>query len=186
MIVNNSQTVIDLLLANKIGIMPTDTVYGMVTLFQNFSGLQRLFAVKDRTLNKKMPILVASWAQMAQFIDINNDIVKWVENAKEPTTIIYQWKNNYFQNLDKRLLPYLSDKTVALRFVNCPWLQNIILQTGPIFATSCNLSGKPPIYEFHSLLPFEQQVDFIYQRPTENKKPSRLFNWTTQSFIKRA
>lgn len=128
---------------NQIGIIPTDTIYGIVAKFGNDNLKNKIFEIKKRVKTKRIPILVSSFEQLGKIINLNLEIFSFLNNLKEPTTVVYDMKD--------------FKKTIAIRLVTWKWLKEIIDETGPLYATSCNISGQ----EFTNLEFWKNKVNFI-------------------------
>ena len=104
------------MLQNKIGIIPTDTIYGFATLLNNHEGIVRIFQIKKRSRDKKIPLLVASLTQLKQLIHVSKDVETYLDNCQQPTTVIYEFtvKNSFSLNKN----PFLDKKTIAIRLVH--------------------------------------------------------------------
>lgn len=174
----NSSQLINLLKRGKIGIIPTDTIYGLVCHFQNKSGISRILLIKQRSFAKQFPLLVASWEQLETFIELTPAIKTYLLHLSQPTTVIYRLKKEARSHFSEQLT------TIAIRLVTWQWLKNIILVTGPIFATSCNLTGTPPLTTFPQLFIFSSQIDFIFLKKTSLSHPSPIWDWEKQKKLR--
>lgn len=159
-----------------VAIIPTDTVYGLVTNFLNEKGYKKIFKLKQRNIQKKIAILVDSIEMAKQYAIINNSVEKlWNEYKAGTLTIIVMkkkdnWKNNWN-----------DDKTVAIRITNDKWLQEIIRSVGPLWATSANIHNKSVIT---NIFENELKVDIIVDGGVINGLPSSVFDSINNIFIR--
>ena len=171
--------IIKALLANKIGIIPTDTIYGLVTLWENAAGITRIYALKMRSSKKPPVVLVANWEQAIKLGKITDAIVAWENKQSIPTTLIVKKTARGGKN------QFRAVSTIALRVVRWPWLKAILMHTGPIVATSCNRSTETPKIAWSALTTWQQNVDFSYQTPFPMQTvPSRIYDWEKQRFVR--
>lgn len=168
--VNN---IIDKLNNGAVGIFPTDTVYGIGCNALDCKALEKLYNIKQRSLNKPINILVSSIEMAKKYIENINTIEKELMNCFWPggLTIIFQ-KSHIIPNL----LTAGFD-TVGIRMPNNKVCLDIIDKFGfPLAMSSANISNKPPDNNLNSLmLDFSSKVDFIINDgELHNKIPSTI------------
>lgn len=179
MILTNKTSIINKLKQKTIAIIPTDTIYGLVTYCQNQAEIKKIYQLKKRSLKKAPIILVANWKQAASLVVVNNEMIEWHNQQSVPTTLILKKKHpNAFKNTIWTT-PYL-----AIRVVKWKWLQTILLATGPLIATSCNYNQKPPINDLDSVQKWENKVDFIVLKSPRKQNASRIYDWDKKTFIR--
>ncbi len=126
--------------AGQLVVIPTDTLYGVGCQAFNDAAIRRLYQIKQRPLNKAIPILLADLT----------DILKIAQSVPEvaQTIITRHWPGALTLVLPKRqgLPPALSpDETIAVRIPNHEVARAVIRAAGGAMAvTSANLSGQPP------------------------------------------
>lgn len=124
----------DALNSGKIGIMPTDTVYGLVARADNKQAVERAYALKDR--ERKPGTLIA--ASVEQLIDLGvpqNEIDKVAEWWPNPLSAVL------IMNGREYLHQGVGD--IAMRVVADPTIIEILKKTGPLITSSANLPGQP-------------------------------------------
>jgi L-threonylcarbamoyladenylate synthase len=119
---------------------PTDTLYGVGADVSNPDAIEKLYAAKNRSKDKGIPVLLASKTDIS---DIAQDI------APSARTLMDRfWPGPLTLILRKRadLAAGLSPNTgIAVRVPGNKVAQNLIRQTGgAIAATSANRSGSKP------------------------------------------
>lgn len=173
---NQKDKLIAELKKDGVSIIPTDTVYGLVTNFLNEKGYQKIFKLKKRNVQQKIAILVDSMQTAKKYAIINNDVEKlWNDYKPGTLTIIAMkrkdnWKNNWN-----------NDEKVAIRITNDKWLQEIIRNTGPLWATSANIHNKPVIT---NIFENKLKVDIIVDGGVINGTPSSVFDSIKNVFIR--
>ncbi len=115
---------------------PTDTVYGLAALAFQRQAIDRLYQAKERQMEKAIPVLLASPADLAKVT------LKMPDHARKlaehfwpgPLTLVVPRHPNLPENLS--LLP-----TIGVRMPNHPIALAILRATGPLAVTSANRSG---------------------------------------------
>lgn len=128
--------VIDKIKAGAVGVLPTDTVYGLVALAANKQAVNRLYALKDRH------------ARPGTVIAANlNQLVELGLKKRYLTAVQAYWPNPISVVVPSEpALSYLDmgQATLAVRIPKDAKLQKLLLQTGPLVTSSANLPGQPP------------------------------------------
>lgn len=151
----NKETV-KILKTGGIGVLATDTIYGIVCSALNEQAIKRVYKVRKRNPNKACIILISSIKDLAKF-NIKPD--------KETLKIL----NKYWPGKVSIVI-----NNIAFRLPNSKKLIALLKQTGPLIAPSANPEGLPPAKTItEAKAYFGDQVDF-YQAGRTNKKPSRL------------
>lgn len=123
------------LLDGKVGILPTDTLYGLVCAASNKSAVKRLYSIKQRE-TKPGTIIAASIDQLTR-LGLKARYLKPVANYwPGPISVIIPCTFD---------LPYLhlGVGSLAARVVNDKKLIALLKKTGPLLTTSANMPGKP-------------------------------------------
>jgi L-threonylcarbamoyladenylate synthase len=121
-----------------VGILPTDTIYGICGKASDKEVYQRIIQLKKRDGGKKFVILASSWKQLAELGIVLSD--------RQKSKLADLWPGPVTVVLDAPgALSHLvsPDKTVAVRWPAKPELEALVEETGPIIATSVNEHGKP-------------------------------------------
>ena len=166
------------LLAGKIAILPTDTVYGFSAVA--FSGVDGAKGQQKSGLDLKIDQIKKSPESkpLIELISDPLDIYKYTDQ-EIPSKLLQKWpgaltllvKNNaWYKALTGR------DAT-AFRCPGDEWLRSVIgLCGGPIYSTSVNFSGKPVLETEEDILrDFGGVVDlFVRDGDKKNALPSTL------------
>lgn len=135
----NDKNLINTLNANGVVIMPTDTIYGIVGKALNESTVLRIYDIKKRAPEKPCIVLIGEVKELGKFSIVSSEEQKnIIKNFSIPTSFILDC-------LDDRL-SYLhrNTKTLAFRLPLSEDLCNLLLQTGPLVASSANPEGLMP------------------------------------------
>lgn len=123
------------LLAGKVGVLPTDTLYGLVCQAGDRIAVRRLYDLKNRE-QKPGTIIVANIGQLTT-LGIKARYLKAVEHFwPNPLSIVIPCHNLEYIHQGKG--------TVAVRIPDDGALQKLLTQTGPLVTTSANQPGEPP------------------------------------------
>ena len=141
---------IDFLKRGKILILPTDTVYGFSAIVESdektFRTEEKIRAIKGREERKPFIRLIASPDEIRRYA---RDTV--------PASLLAKWPG--------ALTIIVNDRAGGTAAYRCPgdaWLRNIISESGPVYSTSVNKSGKPALEKISDIIEtFEDDVDLI-------------------------
>ena len=162
------QQIIDIIKSGGVGVMPTDTIYGIVASAVNAEAVRRIHEIKNRPEDKRLIVLIGNRGQLPALGVIPNE--KEIQALNEfwpgPVSIILSTDES---------LPHLhaDDATLGVRLPAETWLRQFINQTGPIVATSANLSGEPTPNSIEIIKQQLPGLDFYVEGPT-HAEPSRL------------
>lgn len=123
-----------LLNSGAAGVLPTDTVYGLVCRAADEQAVARLYALKQRD-HKPGTLIGADIGQFAT-LGIKARYLKAVEHL---------WPGPISVIVPTTGLTYLNQGVVglALRVPAPQNLRELLIQTGPLQTTSANISGRP-------------------------------------------
>jgi tRNA threonylcarbamoyl adenosine modification protein (Sua5/YciO/YrdC/YwlC family) len=162
----SDKEVSDLLLAGHVGVIPTDTVYGLVCRASDERAVERLYALKDR--QQKPGTLIA--ANVEQFVDLG---IK----ARYLKAVEQFWPNPISIEIPHSIA-YLNQGTgrQALRIPDDEALQTLLVVTGPLQTTSANQPGQPEATTIDEAIAyFGDSVDFYVEGgDLSGRKPSTL------------
>jgi len=148
-------------MAGGVGVLPTDTIYGIVAVASDEQAVKRLYDLKHR--EQKPGTVIAADAQ--QLVDLG-------VSAESVAAVAHLWPNPISVDLlVGSELEYLSQGTGhgAFRLVADPVLCQLLLQTGPLLTSSANHPGKEPsLNTAQARAYFGDNVDFyvdVGERP---------------------
>jgi tRNA threonylcarbamoyl adenosine modification protein (Sua5/YciO/YrdC/YwlC family) len=163
----NNGDLIDILQNGGVGVLSTDTVYGVVCRAADEKAVARLYALKNRE-NKPGTVIAASIQQLID-LGIKARYLKAIEQF---------WINGLSIEIPHSVL-YLNQDTgrQAFRIVNAPKeLFGLLRIVGPLLTSSANCPGEKPagnIAEAQKY--FNDQVDFYVDGgDLSDRKPSTL------------
>lgn len=174
----NNQKIVELLQSGAIGIIRTDTLYGIVACAGNEEAVQRVYELKGRD-DDKSPIVLIS--DSSQLFDTPSDVDK--------TILDKHWPGKVSIILASQLAPMWirrGNDSVAYRLPADEELRKLLEQTGPLIAPSANPQGLSPAMSVSEAVEyFGESVDFyVDEGPVEDSHPSMLLrvneNGTTE------
>ena len=165
------------LLAGKVVIIPTDTVYG-------FSGI----VDKKNTGTKTQPFFTDNAIRQIKGRDEKKPLIQLIAEPTDiklytddfiPEAVISKWPGSLtvIVNVKKENPLYAPFTTIAFRCPGDEWLRKIIASVNaPIFSTSVNRSGNPVLdSESEIVREFEKEVPLIVlDGDKKNALPSTL------------
>lgn len=163
--------IVSVLLDGGVGVLPTDTLYGLVGSALNKASVERIYSIRKRDLKKPMIILISSVDDLKDFgISLNPEqekILKKMWPAKVSVVV---------ECNDKRMKHLLrGGKTLAFRMPDDKDLLSLLKKTGPLVAPSANLAGQKPAEDFKGAYKyFENKVDFYVDMGKIKGEPSTL------------
>ncbi len=178
------QMIIAALLRDGIGVVPTDTIYGVIGRALSQKAVERLYAVRQRDRTKPFIVLIASLDDLALF-DIalspqQADVLRtvWAAQSARKTSVIIACPQKKWRYLHR------GTQAIALRLVHTPQLRALIAAVGPLVAPSANLQNLPPAQTAQQAqVYFGNQVDFIIDAGTCIAPPSRIVRLDAQEHL---
>lgn len=116
---------------------PTDTVYGIGASAIDKDAIEKLYLVKGRSQDKAIPILLADIEELTQITPTPGGIVQIIMDKFWPgaLTLILP----LLAGLPSNLSP---TQTIGIRIPDFDLTRELLRHTGPLAATSANLSGQ--------------------------------------------
>lgn len=150
---NQEAELIRLLSAGAIGIMPTDTVYGLVGSATNRQAVASLYAAKHRQ-GKPGTVIAASVAQLEEL----------GLKASYLQKVAHLWPNALSIVLPAHAeLSYLDQgkHSLAVRIPASAPIRALLEKTGPLLTTSANMPTQPPAQDLGQAIDyFGDTIDF--------------------------
>ncbi len=170
-----SSNIVSVLKRGGLGVIPTDTLYGVVASAQNKKAVARLYHLRRKTEGKPFIILISSVSELVDFgVTLSlfeKEILKKVWPGK--VSVVFPCPQKKFSYL------HLGTQSLAFRFPRASKLISLLKKTGPLLAPSANPEGKPPattITEAKNY--FGSAVDFYVSAGKKREgKPSTLISF---------
>jgi len=132
--INTQDEAIKILLAGGVGVMPTDTVYGLVARAADKAAVARLYALKSRE-HKPGTLIAANVGQLVK-LGVNRDHLKLVERWWPNPLSVVCGAGEELEYLHQGL------DSLAVRVPKDEALQKLLEQTGPLVTSSANHPGE--------------------------------------------
>lgn len=160
------------LIAGGIGVLPTDTLYGLVGSALSKKAVERIYKLKKRNSRKPLIILISSLSDSELFGVKINATHKNILNQVWPgkVSIILPSTSKKFRYLHR------GGGTLAFRMPAKSNLIKLLKKTGPLVAPSANPSGLAPAMTIGEAKKyFGSEVDFYVSAGRQlSGKPSSL------------
>lgn len=172
-----SPKLIEMIAGGAIGVLLTDTLYGVVAQADNESAVARVYEIKNRTYSKPPIVLIGDISQLYDPLDdeiasIVNGLWPGKNSIVLPAPSAPEW------------LVRGSDG-VAYRLPDHAGLRDLLRQTGPLIAPSANPENRPPaktIGEAQGY--FGDSVDFYVDSGVAfNEVPSNVYNLVSGELV---
>jgi L-threonylcarbamoyladenylate synthase len=132
------KSAIKILKAGGIGVLPTDTIYGLVGQALNKDAVERIYRVRRRRPDKPLIILISSYDDLKLFgVKLDQKDKKILDRFwPGQVSVILPCSSVKFKYLHRGL------KSLAFRLPDKKQLRDLIRQTGPLVAPSANPEGE--------------------------------------------
>lgn len=164
----------EMLKEGKIGVIPTDTLYGVVAAALNEGAVKRVYALKRRKATKPSIILIASPTDLALFnIVLTEELQKLLSKYwPGPVSVVLPCGAEVPEYL------HGSTHTLAFRMPKDIQLSRLLRESGPLIAPSANPEGLPPATTVEDARKyFGDNVDFYIDGGTHAGKPSTIISF---------
>ncbi len=171
----NRKLIIAALRRDKVGVLLTDTIYGVVGRALSRKAVARLYEVKGRDSKKPFIILISSYADLKKFgVKLTAAEKKFLAtNWPGPLSAILPVPSRKFAYLHR------GTKSLAFRMPRPAHLRALVRQTGPLAAPSANPEGEPPARNIREAKNyFGGKVDFYLDGGARRGRPSKLVRLT--------
>jgi len=161
----------DLLAEGKVGIIPTDTVYGLCTNALDREGIKRIYRIKRRDIKKPLVLFVKDKGEIEKYGVLNDTARKLIDSfIPGPITIVLKRREG---------APKISLRdidTIGIRIPDEEFVINLLKNLDfPLATTSANLSGEETPKDISSLKKtFSGIVDFIVDGGEKRGTPSTV------------
>lgn len=174
---HNKALLLKLLKQGKVGVMPTDTIYGIVGLALNPKVVEKIYSLRKRSLNKPFIILISAIADLKKFdVNLTDKQLEFLQKYwPNPVSVVLPCESKKFKYLNR------GTKSLAFRMPKDEEFLKLLNQTGPLVAPSANFEGGKPAETIDEARKyFKDQVSFYIDGGEIKSKPSTLVSINNQ------
>lgn len=170
-----------IILINKggIGVIRTDTLYGIVAKADNETAVERMYMIKGRTPTKPPIVLIASTDQLIDTYD--QSVIDHLNHLWPAKTSII------LPSSKAPLWLTRGTESLAYRIPADEQLRQLVTKTGPLIAPSANPEGEHPAMTIdEARVYFGDEIDFYVDggRVTDDM-PSKLYRLQSDGGMER-
>lgn len=165
--------IVSVLKKDGIGILPTDTLYGVVGSAHSKKAVSRIYEVKGRNHGKPLIILISSLTDLKRFgIALDKKQEEYLMTLwPGPFSVILPCRHAQFAYLHR------GTKSLAFRMPKSKKLRDFLKHTGPLVAPSANPQGMKPAHTIAEAKKyFGTEVDFYVSGGRKVGKPSKVIS----------
>ena len=163
-----------LLKGGAVGVIPTDTIYGICGSAFNRKTVEKIYKLRKR--NPKKPVIVL----IENIDDLKKFGVKISSSQKKFLAKVWPGKVSVILKCSLKKFVYLHRgiKTIAFRMPRNKELQSILKISGPLVAPSANLEGCKPAKNIKEAKKYFGDKVFYLNKGNLVSKPSKLIDLT--------
>lgn len=169
--IKKEKNIIRILKNGGVGVMSTDTLYGLVGSAYSAKAVERIYKIKKRDINKPLIVLISSLNDLEKLkIKINKKQFEFLKKVwPGKVSVILPCNSLKFKYLHR------DTKTLAVRLPAKKSLIEILKMVGPLVAPSANPESVEPAETVKKAKKyFGDKVDFYLAGGTLKKEPSIL------------
>jgi len=161
-----------------VGVIPTDTLYGIVCSAMSAESVERIYSLKNRNPEKPLIVLIGQLSDLNKF-GISSDEQMALSLKKYwpgPNSIILPVSGSNFNYLTR------GSGGIAFRFPADEELAKFLRESGSIVAPSANLEGEIPASTIESAELYFPELDFYVNGGEKSGEPSKLLKFADGKF----
>lgn len=168
---------IHMLQNGAVGVLPTDTLYGLVGRADNPEAVERMYALKHRE-RKPGTTIAANAEQLIELGIDRNLVVQAARYWPAPLSIIFPLNESLYH-------VHQGVAESPFRVVADEHLRMLLQQTGPLMTSSANMPGEPPAHDLREAQAyFGDHVDFYVDAGEMGKRqPSTIARITDKGLV---
>jgi L-threonylcarbamoyladenylate synthase len=162
---------IEILKKGGVGVIPTDTIYGLVGSALQPPTVERIYRLRRRHPRKPMIVLIGALS------DLNLFHIHLDASTRRTINRLWPGKVSIVLPCPQKKFAYLhrGSKTLAFRLPRSPKLVSFLKKTGPLVAPSANYEGRQPARNIKEAKAyFKDLVDFYLGGGQLNSLPSTV------------
>lgn len=163
--------IIESLNNENVGVLPTDTLYGLVGKAFSESAVEKVYRLKQRSVDKPTIVLISSRESLDSFNIELTDYQKQVLEEVWPgkVSVVLPCPYDEFSHIHR------GKDTIAFRRPDKEDLIEVLKEVGSLIAPSANPENKEPAHTIEEAKRyFGGEVDFYVDQGELKSKPSTL------------
>ncbi|MEI6478882.1 MAG: L-threonylcarbamoyladenylate synthase [bacterium] len=158
-----------------IGVLPTDTILGLVGSAFSKKAVEKIYNVRQRDKDKPLIILIENSNDLKNFGVKDIPVAALEKIWPDKVSIIFEIHNKKLKYLDR------GTKSLCFRMPKDRSLRDILKRTGPLVAPSANIQGMTPAKNITEAKKyFGDKIDFYLSGKTKSIKPSTILRYLPQ------
>lgn len=156
-----------------VGVIPTDTLYGLVASARHWQAIEKIYQIKNRNPQKPLIVLVANLMQLQEMG------IPLTKSQKQDLAAF--WPGPVSVVLPASGPDYLTrgQGSLAIRLPDESKLTAFLEKTGPLVAPSANPEGQNPAKTVEEAVKyFKEEVDFYVNGGELDREPSKIIKIT--------
>jgi L-threonylcarbamoyladenylate synthase len=176
----NNPILVDIIKQGGVGVLPTDTLYGVVCSAKNVDSVNRLYEVRSRDRDKPCIILIDNISRVNEFgVDIDNDDLA-ILNTIYPASLTVLLRHKFEPEFEYL---YGQSKYLSFRVPKEHDLLDLLKYVGPLIAPSANPQGLNPALNIAQAMKyFGDRVDFYVDNGELNNPASTIATLENSQF----
>lgn len=171
-VTTDSDQLVEVLRQDGVGLVPTDTVWGVAASLASNSAITKLYQIKQREAGKPTALLISDLSMALEYGQLS-PMAMGLAKSHWPGALTLVVERQTGQVSDSVTG---GTSKVGLRMPDYPELTQLITQLGqPLVTSSANKAGEPPATKKHLIDPdIIKQVDFLYDGECSDSPPSTV------------
>lgn len=156
----------------KIVAFPTETVYGLGIVYDNFASFVTLNRIKNRPNNQPYTLMLAKAHDIDDVAMVSDEARKLIDSfIPGEITLILPAKDNLPSWVVNK-----SDNTIGVRVPEMKFVCRLIHLTGkPLLVPSANRHGMEPLLSGKDVFnEFKDQVEYVFDGKSGGSRPSTI------------
>lgn len=169
------KNVIEIIKKGGIGVLPTDTILGIVGSAYSKKAVEKIYKVRERDKEKPLIILISDIGELKEFGVKNIPEKELTKIWPNKVSIIFEVKNKKLKYLHR------GTNTLCFRWSKTKFIAGILEKTGPLVAPSANPQGKIPAKNITEAKKyFGDKLDFYIPSKNSNLTSSTILKYLTK------